>query len=63
MIIGAPFGDGGIINSGAGYVIFGRSFANESASIRTNSSDGDTNDGVLGESVQLVGVHLTTELM
>jgi|CXWL01.1.fsa_nt_gi hypothetical protein len=63
LIIGAPFGDGGIINSGAGYVIFGRSFANESASIRTNSSDGDTNDGVLGESVQLVGVHLTTELM
>lgn len=62
LIIGAPFGDGGIINSGAGYVIFGRSFANESAGIRTNNPDGGTSND-LDESVQLVGIHMTTELM
>lgn len=71
LIIGAPFGDGGIINSGAGYVIFGHIFANESTSlgvIQINNSDSGTlndfvSNGILDESVQLIGVHMPAELM
>lgn len=67
LIIGAPFADGNTFNSGAAYVIFGHSFANSTASLKTSEAD-NPDRGVLNDyytdthdtAVQLVGVNLST---
>ncbi|WP_292994045.1 hypothetical protein [Nitrosomonas sp.] len=62
LIIGAPFANGGTLNSGAAYVIFGHSFSSEVTALKTigtGSFDVNSQDAA----ALLVGVDMFTDLM
>ncbi len=67
LIIGAPFGDGSVFNSGTAYVLFGHRFATEGTSLKLfGSGDSFLNNYVtdaLDKSAQFVGIPMAADFM